>query len=727
MGYFLFDYLKIRRPDGTQFALAINSMDHMPDMEEDADSPIIIPPPGQILRRTARTKIRKPGLPGDGGGHRFGQSTRRGKTGAHAPPPVEQRKSSDMSSSDHSEQVEPSKPDRVISGENLPDELGRSQRPDSYTEEASSIFDAYVREDADDDELRTAVPSPIESPQGRAVVASLMSPTSIELPVSPLSPPPRPHVPADPIPISSIPPTIHQPQPQRVVNLRVSSQEVTRTPSPESLLSPEVTRMRSRSPVSDTSSFYSLSAAPKKEKDKKGLFGFGNKSNKKIGKEKDREKEQRERAEREREEEKKKEREREKEKEKGADSSFFGSFFGKKKQDDSGSPLGQGSGRDTAATLLSGTKSRSQVPPVSPQFAGVSGSYARYPIHVERAIYRLSHIKLANPRRPLYEQVLISNLMFWYLGVINKTPASPPAGQQQGTPPAADKETRDREQKESEEQRRAEIEQEKDKERERLENEKEREREQQKKETAPRRAGLTKAPSAGAPIGRRAAEMPVKGPQYEMQHRVIEQEYGGYGSGSTIPIPTRPNSAGGGQARSGPPQSADIYYSSNGNQPRTPNQLPPGAMPPSAADQMAWLSSPPPARATSPPKIERPPSPPIPSAASEYPTGPPRPRRSRSPPAPNQNRKISPMQMPDLYNDPAYSASGNLPSRSRSATVSPPLQSAPQLNGKIKKTASAHAVPNGRKPRKSDTFVTTSPINEGDDMPLALWKQQQRR
>ncbi|CAG8664183.1 1851_t:CDS:1, partial [Scutellospora calospora] len=47
-------------------------------------------------------------------------------------------------------------------------------------------------------------------------------------------------------------------------------------------------------------------------------------------------------------------------------------------------------------------------------------NYNRLPIHVERAIYRLSHIKLANPRRPLHEQVLISNMMFWYLSLINK-------------------------------------------------------------------------------------------------------------------------------------------------------------------------------------------------------------------------------------------------------------------------------------------------------------------
>lgn len=43
----------------------------------------------------------------------------------------------------------------------------------------------------------------------------------------------------------------------------------------------------------------------------------------------------------------------------------------------------------------------------------------RLPIHVERAIYRLSHMKLANPRRPLHQQVVISNFMFWYLSIIN--------------------------------------------------------------------------------------------------------------------------------------------------------------------------------------------------------------------------------------------------------------------------------------------------------------------
>ncbi|CAO3632309.1 unnamed protein product [Mucor hiemalis] len=55
----------------------------------------------------------------------------------------------------------------------------------------------------------------------------------------------------------------------------------------------------------------------------------------------------------------------------------------------------------------------------------------RLPLHVERAIYKLSHIKLANPRRPLHEQVLISNQMFWYLSVIASNPPSQQQQQQQ--------------------------------------------------------------------------------------------------------------------------------------------------------------------------------------------------------------------------------------------------------------------------------------------------------
>lgn len=45
--------------------------------------------------------------------------------------------------------------------------------------------------------------------------------------------------------------------------------------------------------------------------------------------------------------------------------------------------------------------------------------YNRFPLHIERAIYRLSHMKLANPRRPLSQQVMLSNFMYAYLNLIN--------------------------------------------------------------------------------------------------------------------------------------------------------------------------------------------------------------------------------------------------------------------------------------------------------------------
>ncbi|OBZ84353.1 hypothetical protein A0J61_07593 [Choanephora cucurbitarum] len=46
--------------------------------------------------------------------------------------------------------------------------------------------------------------------------------------------------------------------------------------------------------------------------------------------------------------------------------------------------------------------------------------YTRYPVQTEHAIYRLSHQKLSNSHRPLQQQVMISNLMFWYLSISNR-------------------------------------------------------------------------------------------------------------------------------------------------------------------------------------------------------------------------------------------------------------------------------------------------------------------
>ncbi|KAJ2377537.1 hypothetical protein IW150_001332, partial [Coemansia sp. RSA 2607] len=73
------------------------------------------------------------------------------------------------------------------------------------------------------------------------------------------------------------------------------------------------------------------------------------------------------------------------------------------------------------------------ITPVRPAPTARAGANSRLPIHIERAIYRLASIKLANPRRPLLQQVLLSNMMFWYLELIN--PRSQPAQVQQPITP----------------------------------------------------------------------------------------------------------------------------------------------------------------------------------------------------------------------------------------------------------------------------------------------------
>jgi hypothetical protein len=47
-------------------------------------------------------------------------------------------------------------------------------------------------------------------------------------------------------------------------------------------------------------------------------------------------------------------------------------------------------------------------------------AWTRFSILEERAIYRMAHIKLANPRRPLYSQVLLSNFMYSYLAKVQQ-------------------------------------------------------------------------------------------------------------------------------------------------------------------------------------------------------------------------------------------------------------------------------------------------------------------
>ncbi|KAJ6591649.1 hypothetical protein DFH09DRAFT_1244702 [Mycena vulgaris] len=721
------------------------------DLGDEADQPIVVAPPGQFLRRTARTRIRKPGLPGDGGGHRFGER-RRGPSARSATSPALQRTSSDVSSSDHGDSVESTTPRaRTFSEE------GPLDRPESFSEEAL-IYDAYARDEDED------VP-PILPP---VLITSSPPSSTTEFADAPpqLASPPQHDAPLLPEPalLEALGPVIHQPQPTRLL----SPSPADPYQSPQQTLSPSRTPSPSDfdasptpSPVSPAtsppaSSFLSTSPSPqRKEKDKKGLFGkWGGDKEKGKGGKKERERLEKERREKE---------QREK------DSGFFGSLFGKKKQDAPAEAPSLHGGREAAQALLGQSQRAPKSPgPPSPMGVGMMGgagginNYSRYPIHVERAIYRLSHIKLANPRRPLYEQVLISNLMFWYLGVINKAQAGAQAEQAAaqaaaqaqagggvaGAPVAGqagegDKEKAERERVEREAaaaaQERAEaervererVERDQQQQRERAEREQwEREMEMKKREASPRRGALTKAPPPGGPQQRRA-EMPVKGPQYEMQHRVMEKEYAGYNGNG----PARPNappgpSAGPGQVFPRPQQSPtspkfsqqpstppgpEHYYYSPGEAMQQQQRLPPGAMPP--VDQSTWLvgSQPPPARPhsnSSPPPMTN--------------QGAPQ-RRSRSPPPPSMGHQQS---MP-VYNVDGGQGGARLGGRSLSATAVPSAQP-PPMNGKIRKGQSAYAgAPvNGRR-RAAAGDAPPPPTNgargEEEDMPLAVWQRQQRR
>ena len=624
-------------------------------MGDEADAPIIVPPPGQILRRTARTKIRKPGLPGDGGGHRFGSSRRANTNNAPATDP---RSSSDMSSSDHGDSDQTP---GVMRRHTVSDDGSHTMpRPDSFSEEA--IYDAYARDDEEDLHVATV----------------LVSPTHIEGA-----------------------PILQQPQPQRVLMLPPEMHDPSPVPGPsQSAPLPIHHPLIARSPpitIPETTS------PPRKEKDKKGLFGKwgGDKSGKKGSKAKDRDDRGVAAA--------------EKEKESG----FFGSLFGKKKQDSEPSSIigGSISGREAAQALLGASKSKAFTPSPSPGLApGVDGNqYARYPIHVERAIYRLSHIKLANPRRPLYEQVLISNLMFWYLGVINKaqnpTPPTQPAQTTEGASnehlDGKDLAEREREQREKEERERVEKER---LESERLEKEqRERELELKKKESG-RRGSLNKMNSGIPPGGGRHAEMPVKGPQYEKQHRVMEQEYGPYNGQP----PRGPNPLANGPltqqySRSPtPPQYGNLgqHYQARPEVNKRPS-LPPGAMPP--VESSSWM-------AQSSPRPRRP---------SLNPLDPVSQHQSNLPPQNQHGQETQLMQLPK-FNTSQESLGDRIDSRNSSRSLSaatPPTSVMLLTNGHVRKGKSAHAVMyREQRPHSEEQ----PPTGEEEDLPLAVWQRRRK-
>ncbi len=86
---------------------------------------------------------------------------------------------------------------------------------------------------------------------------------------------------------------------------------------------------------------------------------------------------------------------------------FFGSFFGGSKKKEG--KEGGGKGKQRAL---------SPDPPARLLRPDIDYPYTRFPIVEERAIYRMAHIKLANPRRDLRSQVLLSNFMYSYLAKV---------------------------------------------------------------------------------------------------------------------------------------------------------------------------------------------------------------------------------------------------------------------------------------------------------------------
>ncbi|KAI9818864.1 MAG: hypothetical protein M1827_007685 [Pycnora praestabilis] len=96
-----------------------------------------------------------------------------------------------------------------------------------------------------------------------------------------------------------------------------------------------------------------------------------------------------------------------KEKESGIFSSLFGG--GKKKGD-----------RDSTGKKGTSLRALSPDPPHRILKPDVDYNWTRFSILEERAIYRMAHIKLANPRRALYSQVLLSNFMYSYLAKVQQ-------------------------------------------------------------------------------------------------------------------------------------------------------------------------------------------------------------------------------------------------------------------------------------------------------------------
>ncbi|GAA5912434.1 hypothetical protein JCM8208_005169 [Rhodotorula glutinis] len=456
-------------PAGTDTEGSEPSLDSHDGSVNDEEAPIIVFAPGQILRRNARTRIRKTSTGGTetvigfGGGSRYGSGRRKGRTST-GDMSVETGESGAggeggwsasgegplTASSEGGEAGDsaspPSSDQQHIEVATLPvdDEPHVvQQQPPALPpkSEQAPLPTVVVDRPHVDAPLAPPVPAPVPPPHlvhvdAPAPVAAPPSPTSPTSPtrntVSPASAEydwATHHQPAPP------PPPPPAPEPQYTVHPQhlprqpfgeVPPPQAVPVPLPQQRKEPSAPSPPPPAPAPAPARSQSPKPAAKEKKSGWARLGLGRDDDKKR---------------------KGKGRERSDDGASTTSASSHGSGGGGEKESNGG---GGGSG------FLSGIFGRSKrggstehepaapprapspppeprIPPPPPTASGVllpNGRYAnfyRLPIHVERAVYRLSHIKLANPRRPLYEQVLISNLMFWYLGLIQKPVAPPPA------------------------------------------------------------------------------------------------------------------------------------------------------------------------------------------------------------------------------------------------------------------------------------------------------------
>lgn len=108
-------------------------------------------------------------------------------------------------------------------------------------------------------------------------------------------------------------------------------------------------------------------------------------------------------------EERRKESNRKSESKKDKDGSIFSSIFGGSKKKEEKEKTGK---KSQFLHVLD------EPQPYKPLQPDVDYNWTRFPLLEERAIYRMAHIKLANPRRPLLSQVLLSNFMYSYLAIV---------------------------------------------------------------------------------------------------------------------------------------------------------------------------------------------------------------------------------------------------------------------------------------------------------------------